>query len=675
MTVLEKDLVFLKHENMTDSDDGGGLPTSRKIDDGASNNLFPDVSDIDAMMGKVRLRKISIAVNTANNELVQGARLVFLETSKNKNMSIFGFKSTGFADRRKDAQNAIENYLAFGVRFAGHVNETQLVGQAIIQQIIDVEAEAPAVGQAMVIVQNEGQPDQFFQYVRVMKVTTEIQTFVVDKKSVKKKSVIIEISEPLRYQFTGPSVQEYEENNFDKKRVAYLRDARNADAARYYSATRLAKPITALSVNRIDVESIYAQIVPSSQVETPLAQVDPSNQIQAVLQTSDSKISYTSSITISSSEQLFLGSAVAPNTFEIEIDGILYTDKGKSIVDASGKSIGVIDYSMGLITWASTVNFGLKSAKISFAPAAKLTKVSDTDYLVVPEVDAGFKYIKTLPALPAPGSVVVTYQVTGNIYKLIDNGSGILESQITNGGVGTVDYKTGTIIITTGAIPDSNSIIVFSYAGTFNQYRLANTQAYKGLIFIPIPDKIIDNASLTLAWSGLTASANELGVITGAAYGRVFDGMIIITPENLPEKNTEVTVKYTTAVVKTTEKTHDGLSNSIEILVPGIGELDKNSVILTTDLSVDAPILMSGMALGGQVNTLSSKISVKIKDNGLGKMIIANFEKIGDLPDLEGKEVGTIDYQQRKIILNPLIKYTTVTQHYQAPPMLSSAPS
>ncbi|MGM8900880.1 hypothetical protein ACS8FC_19855, partial [Psychrobacter sp. 1Y4] len=173
----QNDLEILKSEIMADTPDGGGLPTGVAVIDGVSNNLFPDVSDIDRLLGRVRLRKVYLAVKTANTDLLQAPRLLFTELPDNENISVFAFKPTSFADRRSDAQNKIESYLAFGTKWAGHLLETQLSGQRVIQISLDAKDPIPAVGQPLVLVQNEGQSDEFYQYLRPLKVDTVERRF------------------------------------------------------------------------------------------------------------------------------------------------------------------------------------------------------------------------------------------------------------------------------------------------------------------------------------------------------------------------------------------------------------------------------------------------------------------------------------------------------------------
>src|SRR5690606_35173014 len=279
MAITQNDLEILKSEIMADTPDGGGLPTGIAVIDGVSNNLFPDVSDIDRLIGRVRLRKVSLGVKTANAELLQAVRMLFTELPDNPNISVFAFKASSFADRRVDAQNKIESYLAFGSKWAGHLLETQLAGQRVIQIALEKSDPVPAVGQPLVIVQNEGQSDEFYQYIRPLKVDTVERRFQrAASETVTRTVATIEFGDTLTKTFNGLTVPEFYQNANTSRR-AILREARVADAAKYYSASRLAEPVVAMQSRQVRVNSIYTQVVPSTQVETPILQRDPANQV------------------------------------------------------------------------------------------------------------------------------------------------------------------------------------------------------------------------------------------------------------------------------------------------------------------------------------------------------------------------------------------------------------
>lgn len=53
-TIHSGDIRILQSERMTDNADGGGRLTGRPVTDGASNDIFDDISDLDRAAGAPR---------------------------------------------------------------------------------------------------------------------------------------------------------------------------------------------------------------------------------------------------------------------------------------------------------------------------------------------------------------------------------------------------------------------------------------------------------------------------------------------------------------------------------------------------------------------------------------------------------------------------------------------
>lgn len=651
--IKQNDLKLLKTDTMSDTDDGGGLPTSQEIINGQSNNLFPDVSDIDKLTGRVRLRKIVGAVNTANTDLLQSARFFISELPNNDNMSVFLFKNTSFADRRINAQNFLENYLAYGAKFAGHLLEAQLKGQSVIQQSLDVNDVLPKIGSSMVLVQNEGQSDEFFQYVRVMKVTAETRRFSVSAdKNVTRQIATIEISEPLRYQFDGISPAEYEKQQFNAKRIAYLREARVADASRYYSASRLAKPVSKMTTQIIELNSVFTQIVPSSQTETPLAQVGVALQQKTFVKASNNKTTKSITALVAPSVSVFLGCGVFPSSLSVTLSGQVLIDNNGELVNSSNVAFAKVDYAKGEIVWYDNVGNGNQSLTFEFVPSGFLGQIGNTDVIDVPEFDVGRTYVKTLQASPTPLSLAVSYQVAGQVYIMTDNGRGVLTDS--NGGIGSIDYDNRLLTLTTGAIPDAGSKIIASYGVSVNTYHYNEQYAKPLAINIAIPDKSLDYQSLTLKWGDTTITSDEKGNLLGGATGKAENGKIMLYPKTLPSKNTMIDIAYNVGEVKTEKLEKTASQDILEFTLVGAGEITKHSVRLTIPLKLDNHFTYQKQAYF----TLDT-ISVVLVDDGQGNLLVNGFGKDygkdlgGWLKVLIGKQAGTIDYIARNIRIDP----------------------
>lgn len=537
MAITQNDLEILKSEIMADTPDGGGLPTGIAVIDGVSNNLFPDVSDIDRLIGRVRLRKVSLAVKTANADLLQAARLLFTELPDNPNISVFAFKASSFADRRVDAQNKIESYLAFGSKWAGHLLETQLAGQRVIQVSLDKNDPIPAVGQPLVLVQNEGQSDEYYQYIRPLKVDTVERRFQrTVSETVTRTVATIEFGDTLNKTFNGLTVPEFYQNANTGRR-AILREARVADAAKYYSASRLAEPVTAMTSRQVKLNSIYTQVVPSTQVETPILQRDPANQV-ATQARGDGVIAISQSVNVTTNTAFSLPSGIAVGTLSLSVGGQNLTDRDGELVNSNGLAYASIKYGIGQITWYDLLNAGQTTVTGSYKPASEFTRVAQTDYQVVDD-NAGYNYVRELGAEPVPSSLKITYTVGGNNYLVHDDGRGNLIDDDGNGR-GTVQGK--TVLLTTAAIPDAASYIVYSFGVDLDTVKYGDQALPAAYHVISIADKV--SGPIAITWDTSKTATASNGVITGDATGTFVDGKLNIAPNETVAKDTVFNLSY-----------------------------------------------------------------------------------------------------------------------------------
>lgn len=537
MAITQNDLEILQSEIMADTPDGGGLPTGIAVIDGVSNNLFPDVSDIDRLIGRVRLRKVSLAVKTANAELLQAPRMLLTELPDNPNISVFFFKGSSFADRRSDAQDKIESYLAFGTKWAGHLLETQLTGQRVIQISLGLKDAVPAVGQPLVLVQNEGQSDEFYQYLRPLKVDTVVREFQrTVSETVSRNVVTIEFGDVLSRTFNGLTVPEFYQNASTSRR-AILREARIADAAKYYSASRLAEPVVAMQSRQVRLESIFTQVVPSTQVETPILQRDPANQI-ATQARGDGVINISQSVNVTTNTAFNLPSGVAVGTLSLTVGGQTLTDRDGELVNGQNVGYASIQYGIGQITWYSLLNLGQTTVTGSYKPASEFTRVAQTDYQIVGD-NAGYNFVRELGAEPLPNSLNITYTVGGNNYLIHDDGRGNLIDDDGNGR-GTVQGK--TVLLTTAAIPDAASYIIYSFGVDLSTVKYGAQALPAAYHVINVADKV--SGAITVTWATDKTAIVNNGVVTGDATGTFIDGQLNIAPNETVTKGTIFDLSY-----------------------------------------------------------------------------------------------------------------------------------
>ena len=601
MAITQNDLEILKSEIMADTPDGGGLPTGIAVIDGVSNNLFPDVSDIDRLIGRVRLRKVSLAVKTANAELLQAPRMLLTEIPDNPNISVFFFKASDFADRRVDAQNKIESYLAFGSKWAGHILETQLTGQRVIQISLGLKDAIPAVGQPLVIVQNEGQVDEYYQYIRPLKVDSVVREFQrTVSESVTRNVVTIEFGDTLTKTFNGLTVSEFYQNASTNRR-AILREARVADAAKYYSASRLAEPVTAMTSRQVKLNSIYTQVVPSTQVETPLQQLDAANQI-ATQARGDGVISINQSVTVATNTAFNIASGVAVGTLSLTVGGLTLTDIDGQLVGTDNIAYASIRYGTGNVTWYSNAPMGQQTITGTYKAASEVTNVAQTDYQIVGD-NAGYNFIKELVAPPVPNSLKISYTVQGNNYLVHDNGRGLL---IDDNGNGRGTLQGSTALLSTEAIPDAGSYITYSFG-----LDLGNT-AYTGLTLAPAYHKLslgadMPKGNITITWSTGSATLSD-GTITGDATGKLLGNAILIAPKISVAVGTDFNLSYnkiaaggTKSVNKSSPNgisggTYSGTISAGEAILGGTVEVNMGGGTVIATLNINS----NGLSLAGQ---------------------------------------------------------------------------
>ncbi|MGM8890650.1 hypothetical protein ACS8FA_07355 [Psychrobacter sp. 1Y1] len=607
MAITQNDLEILKSEIMADTPDGGGLPTGIAVVDGVSNNLFPDVSDIDRLLGRVRLRKVSLAVKTANAELLQAPRMLLTEIPDNPNISVFFFNASDFADRRSDAQNKIESYLAFGTKWAGHILETQLSGQRVIQIALEKSDPVPGVGQPLVIVQNEGQSDEFYQYLRPLKVDTVERRFQQNASTTVTRTVAtIEFGDTLNRTFVGLTVPEFAQT-ISTSRRAILREARIADAAKYYSASRLAEPVTAMQSRQVKLNSIYTQVVPSTQVETPILQRDPANQV-ATQARGDGVIAINQSVNVATNTAFNLPSGIAVGTLNVIVGAITLTDRDGELVGTNGTAYASIQYGIGQITWYSVLNLGQTTITGSYKPASEFTRVAQTDYQVVDD-NAGYNYARELGAEPLPNSLKIIYTVGGNNYLVHDDGRGNLVDDDGNGR-GTVQGK--TVLLTTAAIPDAASYIIYSFGVDLDTVKYGNQALPAAYHVINVADKV--SGAITVTWGDKTATVTN-GIVSGDATGTFIDGQLNIAPNETVAKDTVFNLSYQRVlaanVLTTTYRESPDISD-------GIYEKTINFDQSVTDVEFSLVMGRDDISYAGHINIILSDNGTSLKiDNVL----------------------------------------------------------
>lgn len=638
------DIKLNKSQVLLDTSDGGGAMTSNEVIDGQSNNLFPDVSSLDRTYGRISMRKAFPAIMTSNTDSYFGSQVIISRVPEDPRVSVSLFTTKDWTDRRDAARDKIERYLARGPKWAGHLLEMQLEGQRAIQLAVRQNDEEPKVGQGLCLVQDEGKPTEAEQYVRVTKVTSVERTFTVGGRDVVRKVLTVEISDPLRRNFEGPTVAEFENGATPK---AVCRDTRVANAATYYGTVGLTEQAK-LNDMSILAQTIFQQLIPSAQSETPMIDLTAASLSSLYVPGNDGTVSTTLTAPVGPATRLYIGSPVYPGTLSLVIGPNTIVDAG-GIVKAGSTEVGVIEYDKGLITFNSNQPAYSGAMPLTFKPAATPGRVQDTASIAIIQDTRGYNYTITLLPIPQPGSLVVSYMSQGKVYFLYDRGDGILKGSDAAFGTGSVSYSTGSVILTTGALPDASSEIIFAWGKAITSYTRANIPVAPARFELKLANEQVAPSTVTVTWAvnGVTKTATDdgNGNMTGDATGKInyAKAIITLTPALLVQQGTEFSVAYQFGEPNTQRfdmpvRSPDG---TVSITLPAIGgNIIPKSVELVWNVDV-----VELEEFVEEVTTIIRTVDplVQAFDNGSGGLRRSDG----------ATQPGSVNYSTRTITLNP----------------------
>ena len=560
MPILSGDIKLVASQVMDDVPEGGGAPTSTVILDGVSNAIFPDISELDRAGGRVNLRKLHISVQTDDRDTYMGSNLIVAEPPEDPNVSVTLFTTGDTFDRRDAAASRIESYLNKGPEWQGFLYENHIQGQRVLQFFQRPATPLPSVGQTLTLVQDEGLSTQQEQYVRAIEVSYVEQTFTYDAggpKDYKAWVVTVAISDALRNDFKGspPSPYFYRTATAGSPTLApnntKVRDTVVADAGTYVGVSPVAQAAS-LGAFTVYADTVYTQLVPSAQTETPLADINPIQQSTGYLPTGG-VMGFDLTLAFTTSQSLYIGGAIFPGSLSISRAGITLTDTG-GLLYSGGSEVGQVDYENGIVRLSTDV-FGTAAGtqSISYTPAAVPHVVGASVHFDITAQNRSLSYVHTLEVPAAPGSFMLSYQVAKRWYVLRDDGTGKVTGASTSYGAGTINYSTGTVSLTLGALPDVDSILLYQWTPGLVLSKLDTVDwQTPGRLFerYAIASDIVPG-TLSLAWNDGTARAatGAGNALAGDASGGYDHQTVWFAPALIPPAGTVVTATYTERAV------------------------------------------------------------------------------------------------------------------------------
>lgn len=136
-------------------------------------------------------------------------------------------------------------------------------------------------------------------------------------------------------------------------------------------------------------------------------------------------------------------------------------------------------------------------------------------------------WVENLQPIPAPGALSISYRAQGSWYELTDDGAGAVTGTDPTIGAGTIDYVTGALTLTLGALPDVGSQIMWAWGSPVHYTSLVPTAPAGAAVVIEAPkltDPIVAG-TLTVTWQSggveKTATDNGSGAFTGDGTGTI----------------------------------------------------------------------------------------------------------------------------------------------------------
>ena len=660
------DIVLLESAKLNQDPDAGGRMTGNIVPNGQLNALFPKISSVDRVAGRVHLLKNFAAVLTADQQSLQGAGVMLAVPPADDNTAVTLFSTRSDSDTRNAARDFLQSYLAAGPTLAIRLFDTQLAGQRSLRCWSLPDAPLPNVGDAVAVSDEPGGNVQSAEFVRITGLDEQLRTFYdAQNNPFQARVVTLSISQPLKRAYNGtlPVKANIVPN-------VVVRETDVADASRYYGARRLATAASA-GDSAVFLDSIFGPLVPSAESENALTAVRAVGDVLTPVPATAAPIS----VNISSNklgQAVHLGQAIMPGSLRITRNGMSgsLTDKDGQLSNPSAAGYnGSVNYQAGTFTVNATSGSSNTSAVATFIPAVFLPLASETALTEITEGNRGYSYVQPLNPAPQPGTTSLSYRALGSWYTLRDNGRGQLVGADPSYGTGTVDFSGRVASVALGREPDIGTALIWRW-GASAEY-ITGAQDVGGVPVNVVNFDLSDDApkglerqSITLTYTDpgnteRTVTDNGSGALTGDGQGVVnYNAATIkLVPANGIKENTTVTVaatQYTTdktsAVVAAGFATGAALSLGETNVVPGTVALHRNA---------------KGEPLAPQFY---------ITDDGNGALFDRRPSQQYGSAFYNSSQVGTIDYAAGTVTLSPqtTVSYSTTIDNSVSPPRRST---
>lgn len=170
--------------------------------------------------------------------------------------------------------------------------------------------------------------------------------------------------------------------------------------------------------------------------------------------------------------KLFLGEGILPGSFTWT-GGMNLTDDGIGNILFGTATVGSISYVNGIITFSAAASSFSGTGVASYIPAAQAAEVAQTGAIKIEVGNRVYTHLYNCNPVPKKGTTRVDYLAGGKWYTLQDRGDGALRGDDASIGSGVVNFVTGTLSLTLGALPDVGSLVMIYWAKDAPYYDLS----------------------------------------------------------------------------------------------------------------------------------------------------------------------------------------------------------
>ncbi|MEP6587136.1 MAG: hypothetical protein ABJA84_00060 [Polaromonas sp.] len=551
MAILEGDIKLLKSAVMADTSDGGGAMTGVAVIDGQSNNLFPDTSEMNRALGNVALRKLFGVAHTDNVDTLLGSHAIITDAPDDPLVHCTLMRTSGWADNRTTAKEVIERYVLKGSRMGPRLLDTHYEGSLQVRLFSpSANTNFPKGGDAICL----AAPDGYEQYVRVTKITFTSQTFFITEGNgtVEFTGTIgtCELGARLDHDFVGVGATRIPPAYAG---ITAVYNTTYASGAQFYGIKPLTTPATVGDLSAV-VSGIFTPLVPAATIETPIIDQFPFLARTGLTSTATGSITTLAvTVTLNAGATLTAPTPIRPTSITLSASGTLFTDDGLGSLKQGTLIVGSVDYKAGRITMLSTSpNYGSVSATLTYTPATVAALSLHSSYFSITQANQGLSFTNVLSPLPAQGSARLSYMAQGRWYELTDNMQGKLSGGETGYGTGTVNYDTGSLAVTLGAIPDVGSALILDWGEKATAAAVDPARLPVKLGTVLALNSATIGTGMSIAWSraGVAYSATATnGVVGGDATGYYGDGKLLLEPNVIPDSSIVVNSSITNTTI------------------------------------------------------------------------------------------------------------------------------